>query len=136
MEPVTVAIIAGALAGATSGVTDAAKTAVVDAYEGLKSLIKRKFGNNSDVADAIEKLQAKPESLGRRETLREELGAVDAAGDPELLGAANSLLQLIKNLPQGEQHVQAARGIGIAQADHGSTASVSISGSPFKKSDD
>ena len=135
MDPVTLAIIAGLSAGATSGVSDAAKKAVVDGYEGLKALIKKKFGSNSDVADAIEKLQAKPDSSGRRETLAEELKAVDAGVEPEVLAAARTLLELIKALPQGEQHLQVARGRGIAQADRESTATVNIYGSPDKKTE-
>jgi hypothetical protein len=128
MDPVTAAIIAALSAGAASGATDVAKKAVVEGYEGLKALLKKKFGSNSDAADAIEKLQAKPDSQGRRETLTEELGAVNAAGDPELLRAAQSLLELVKALPQGEKYVQqVAHGIGIAQASGGSTASVSVS---------
>jgi hypothetical protein len=38
--------------------------------------------------DAIEKLQAKPESPGRQQTLAEELKATNASADRELLGAA------------------------------------------------
>jgi hypothetical protein len=136
MDPVTVAIIAALSAGAKSGVTDAAKKAIVDGYEGLKALLKKKFGSNSDVADAIDKLQAKPDSPGRRETVAEELKAANADAQPELLCAAESLLELIKALPQGEQHIQVAHGTGIAQADRGSTATVKIFGLPSKKNDD
>jgi DNA replication protein DnaC len=101
-----------------------------------KGLIKKKFGSNTDVAEAIDKLQTKPDSPGRREILSEELNAVNAAGEPELLRAAQSLLELIKALPQGEQHIQTAQGTGIAQADRGGTATVKIIGSPSKKIDD
>jgi hypothetical protein len=136
MDPVTLAIIAALSAGITSGLTNVAKKALVDGYEGLKGLIKKKFGSTSDPAEAIEKLQAKPDSPGRRATLVEDLKAVNAAADPELLSAAHSLLELIKALPQGEQHIQVAQGTGIAQADRGGRASVRIFGSPSKKTDD
>jgi hypothetical protein len=136
MDPVTLAIITALATGATSGLTDATKKALVDGYEGLKGLIKKKFGGDSDAAEAIEKLQAKPDSLGRRETLAEELKAVNAAADPELLSASHSLLELIKALPQGDRHIQVAQGIGIAQADRGGTASVKFFGSPSKRDDD
>ena len=101
MEPITAAIIAALTAGAASGVTEAAKKAISDGYSGLKALINKKLGGNRDVTDAIEKLQTKPESPGRRQTLAEELKATNASADPELLGAAQSLLELIKALPQG-----------------------------------
>jgi hypothetical protein len=136
MDPVTVAIIAAISAGSTSGVADATKKAIVDGYEGLKALLKKKFGTNSDAAEAIEKLQANPESPGRRETLAEELKMVNAAGEPELLNAAQALLKLIKDLPQGEQHIQVAYGTSIAQADRGSTATVNMFGPLTGKKDD
>lgn len=128
MDPVSTAIIAALSAGAASGVTDAAKQAMVDAYHGLKTLISKRFGSDSEVGNALEKLQAKPDSDGRKQTLAEELKAVNAAAEPDLVTAAQSLLALIKALPQGEQHIQQAKGIGIAQASEGSTASVHIYG--------
>jgi hypothetical protein len=39
------------------------------------------------------------------------------ASDPELVSAAQSLFKLIRALPQGEKHIQFAKGSGIAQAD-------------------
>ena len=128
MDPVSTAIIAALSAGAASGVTDAAKQAMVDAYHGLKALISKRFGSDSEVGNAIEKLQAKPDSDGRKQTLAEELKAVNAAAEPDLVTAAQSLLALIKALPQGEPHIQQAKGIGIAQASGGSSASVHIHG--------
>src|SRR5271165_4654109 len=136
MEPISAAIIAALAAGAASGVTDIAKKALVDGYSGLKALIIKKFGNNSDVTDAIEKLQAKPDSPGQQQTVAEELKASAATADPELMAAAQKLLELIKALPQGEQHIQYAVGTGIAQADRGSTATVNFAPSPTKKDGD
>jgi hypothetical protein len=124
------AIVAALSAGAVAGVSDTAKSGIADAYQGLKSLIKKKFGHDSEVAEAIDKLEAKPDSDGNKKTLAEELEAVNSASDPELVSAAQSLLSLIKALPQGEKHIQVAHGTGIAQADRGSTASVTISAPP------
>ena len=136
MEPITAAIIAALTAGAASGLTEAAKKAISDGYSGLKALINKKFGGKSDVTDAIEKLQAKPESPGRQQTLTEELKTANASADSELVSAAQSLLELIKSLPQGEQHIQNAIGTGIAQADRGSTATVSFAAPPPKRDSD
>jgi len=136
MEPVTTAIIAALTAGASSGVTEAAKKAISDGYSGLKALISKKLAVHSDVTDAIEKLQAKPESAGRQQTLAEELKATNASADQELLDAAQSLLELIRALPHGDQHIQNAVGTGIAQADRGSTASVSFAAPPTNKKSD
>jgi hypothetical protein len=121
------AIVAALSAGAATGATDAAKKAVVDAYEGLKSLIKTRFGNDSKTALAIDNLEMNPDSNGRRLTLGEELESTDAGADPALASAAQALLKLIRALPQGEKHIQFAQGQAIAQADHGSTATVNFS---------
>ena len=86
------AIVAALSTGAIAGATDTAKSAIADAYQGLKSLIKKKFGNDSDAAEAIDKLEAKPDSDGRKQTLAEELKAVNSNSDPELVCAAQSLL--------------------------------------------
>lgn len=133
MEPITTAVIAALTVGTASGVTETAKTAISDGYAGLKALISQKCGSKSEVSEAIDRLQAKPDSPGRQQMLAEELKASDASADPEIMGAAQSLLELIKALPKGEQHIQQAVGIGIAQADRGSTASVSL---PIKKKSD
>jgi hypothetical protein len=128
------AIVAALSAGAVAGATDTAKSAIADAYEGLKSLIKKKFGHDSDVAEAIDKLEAKPDSDGKKQVLAEELNTVNSTSDPELISAAQSLLALIKALPQGEKHIQVAQGTGIAQADRDSTATVTMH-APLKRDD-
>jgi hypothetical protein len=135
MDPISTAIVAAITAGATTGATDIAKKAIVDGYVALKALVKNKFGGNSEVVDAIEKLQAKPDSAGRRETLAEEIKATRASEEPDLLAAAKSLLEIIRAMPNGEQHIQQARGVGIAQASGGSSATVNMYGLPGKKND-
>jgi hypothetical protein len=107
------AIVAGLSAEAVAGATDTAKSAIDDAYEGLKTLIKRRFGHDSDVADAIDILEAKPDSSARKVLVAEELEAVNSATKLELVSAAQSLLDLIRTLPQDEKHIQVAHGTGI-----------------------
>jgi len=128
MDPVSTAIIGALSAGAVGGISDTAKKAIVDAYEKLKTIIKNRFGSQGDLADSVQKLEAKPGSLPRREMLAEELQALNGHMDPELLSAAQSILELINALPNGEQQIQIARGTGISQADHGSIATVNIFG--------
>jgi hypothetical protein len=126
------AIGAAVSAGAATGATEAGKKAIVDAYDGLKSLIKNRFGSNSEAAVALDKLEAKPDSEGRKQMLSEELESAGAASDPELVSAARTLTALIHALPTGEKHIQIAHGRGIAQADRGSTATVNWSTGPSK----
>ena len=126
MDPITTAIIAAIGIGAVSGATKVAEQSLVDAYNGLKLLLTRKFGQKSEVVKAVESLEAKPDSGGRKTILSEEIGSAKVAEDQEVLKAANDLLARIKQLPSGEQHIQAAIGNFIAQADRGSTASVVV----------
>lgn len=78
---------------------------VQDAYDALKGLLVRKFGRQSEVVATAEALEKRPESAGRRETLKEELAAAKAESDEELVAAARALLDVIKSLPGGEQTI-------------------------------
>jgi hypothetical protein len=128
VDPVTTAIIAAVAAGAEAGAKDVATKGVVDGYQALKSLIKRKFGDSSDAVKALAELESKPESDGRKRTVMEELASVKAVNDVDLRKAAQALLDQIKAQPGGERHIQIAEGTGIAQADRGSIATVNMYG--------
>ena len=106
MDPLTI-IVTAVVTGAALSLKDVAGTAVKDAYTGLKTLIIRKYGNQGDTADALEKVEAKPESEGRKLTLKEELESTDAAQDQELLDAAQKLLEAAKSASsqQGKQGI-------------------------------
>lgn len=97
MEPVSTAMIA-ALGMLT-------EKAVQDAYGALKSLLARKFGNNSELVTSADALEKNPDSAGRRETLKEELAAARAHGDEEIVAAARALIEAIKSQPGGEQTI-------------------------------
>jgi hypothetical protein len=128
MDPVTTAIIAALSAGASSAATDVAKKTIVDGYDGLKGLLKKKFGTESDVVAAVDNLESKPASDGRQKVLAEELSAAGAPADVELVREATALLEQIRTLPGGAHHVQIAHGSNIAQADRGGTATVNVTG--------
>ena len=110
MDPITTAIMAAIGAGALTGVTKAGEQAVVDAYGKLKDLLKKKFGEKSKVVEAVSELEASPKSTARKEVMKEELAAVKADQDQELLQIAQSLLKSIKALPGGMQIIQSAFG--------------------------
>ena len=132
MDPITAAIIAALTAGALSGLTDTSRKLIADAYTGLKSLLLKKFGGQSPVVQSVTNLEARPESPNRQGVVQEEVQAAKADQDPDLLQAAQSLLEEIKAQPGGEQHIQNAIGSYIAQADHGSTATVNVNRPPEK----
>jgi hypothetical protein len=126
MDPVTTAIIAALTAGATTGGTELVKKSVSDGYDGIKSLLKEKFGHNSEVVKAVTGLETKPGSEGRRSTLQEEIVAAKADQDPDVVKAAQAILGELKSQPGGAQIIQTATGTNIAQAASGGKASVRI----------
>ncbi len=99
MDPITKAIIAALAAisaGATSGLTETSKATITDGYNKLKKLLTKKLGSRSDVVEALAKLEAKPTSDGRKKTLQEEIAAMGAERDRELLAAAQYILGLVQ----------------------------------------
>ena len=130
MDPITAAIVAAVSAGAISGLTEASKTAITDAYNKLKALLAKKFGGDSEVVHSVNEVEAKPDAAGRKAMLQAEVAIAKADQDQDLLQAAQALLQLLQASPQGAQHIQTATGSYIAQADQGSSASVNIGRQP------
>ena len=127
MELITfTAIVAALSAGVATGAGKVVESAVVDAYQGLKAALRRKFGDDSGVVEAVDKLEQKPDSETRKALLQEEVEAAGVDRDPEVRKAAQDLLDRVEAQPSGEQHVQYARGSYIAQADRGSTAEVRV----------
>ena len=122
MDPITAAI----LAALSAGLTEVSKTAIMDAYTQIKALLASKFGGTSDVVHAVEQVEAKPDSAGRRAMLQEEITAVKADQDPDLLRTAQTLLHLLQASSAEGSQTQTATGNYIAQADRGSTASVNV----------
>ena len=110
MDPITTAIVAALAAGAISGVTKVGEQLIVDAYAKLKELLGKKFGAKSKVVKAVKELEANPKSAARKEVVKEEVAAVKADQDQELLQIAQSLLKSIKALPGGTQIIQTAIG--------------------------
>jgi len=117
MDPITTAIVAALAAGLIQGT-------VADAYNVIKHLIKRK-SSNSDMLDAIEKLEKKPQSKARQLELQEQVEEYKLDKNVEIVEAAKKLMDEMK-LSSNEKHIMQAKGNCIAQANHGSSASVNI----------
>lgn len=122
MDPISTAIVSAVAAsiGKVGG------EAIVDAYNGLKALIIRKYGADSKVAKAVDEVEANPESKSRPAVLSEEVVAAKADQDQELLAAAQALLDQIKTQPGGAQIVQTVTGSYNAVAVDHSTATVNV----------
>lgn len=88
MDPITTAIV-------TAIATNLGQGVVKDAYEALKSAIKQKFGCDSEVVSAVDGLEKKPDSEGRKATLAEEVKNAKVSEDAEILQLAQELLKKI-----------------------------------------
>ncbi len=108
MDPITTAIMA-ALANLT-------KDAVKDCYEGLKGKLKKKFGEKSDLVEAVDKLEKKPDSEARKGMLQEEIEAAKAHKDTEIIQLAQVLLDKIKEQSSGQKNID-TRDIDVTNKD-------------------
>lgn len=126
MDPITTAIVTALAAGALAGTTDVSKQALVDAYTKLKTTLLERFGNESEPVTALARLEAKPDSEGRKTSLSEELLTVRAEQDPTLQQLAQAILDQVQAQPNGAQIIQQHAGSHSALATHGGTASVTI----------
>lgn len=96
MDPIITTAIVAALANLS-------KDAIKDSYVALKAALKKKFGETSDVVDAVDKLEKKPDSEARKATVQEEVEIAKVNEDPEILKLAQDLLDKIKEQPGGQE---------------------------------
>jgi hypothetical protein len=120
MDPITTAIVVAVSAGAAAGTTEVGKKAIVDAYNGLKNLIIKKFGNNSPVIKAVNNLEAEQDSKGLQKVLNEKVTAMQADKDSELIESAQRILNIVqsKQASVSKFTVQADNIQGLVQADN------------------
>jgi hypothetical protein len=95
MDPITTAIVA-ALANSLS------QNVCKDSYGALKDALKKKFGHQSDLVDAVDKLEKKPDSEARQDILQEEVEIAKANDDPDIRKLVQDLLDQIKEQPGGQ----------------------------------
>jgi hypothetical protein len=94
-------IIAALGAGAIAATKDTAGTAVKDAYQGLKTLIKKKL--EGDVLGQA-MVDAKPEEIKQAEgLLKDKITKAGADKDAAIIQAAQELLNQVKEQPGGQQ---------------------------------
>jgi hypothetical protein len=91
MDPVTLTIV--------SALANLSQNLIKDAYAAFKLALQKKYGVESDLAQAVNKLEQKPESNARQAVLQDEVTSSGAGQDQELLSLANQLLEQIKQLP-------------------------------------
>jgi len=106
MDPITTAIVAALPALASDLVTSSMK----DAYQGLKAVIRRKFGESSQVARAVVALEADPGSKAQAAVLEEKVAVAKATEDPDVMKA---LAELVKSLKEAKIGGEAVASINV-----------------------
>ncbi|HEY3902461.1 MAG TPA: RIP homotypic interaction motif-containing protein [Streptosporangiaceae bacterium] len=117
MDPVTL-IVTALASGAGSGLTDAASSAVTDAYNGLKTLAARALAGRNKGELVLAEHEQAPEVWDK--PLAEELRAAGAADNADLLAAAELLLSLIDaaGTAAGKYRVVVHNSQGVQVGDH------------------
>ena len=92
MDPITTTILA-ALGVMGSEVI---KSSVKDAYDNLKAVIRRKWGETAPISKAITAIEEDPESKAQAAVLEEKVAAVEATADAEVSQALHELVEQLK----------------------------------------
>jgi hypothetical protein len=92
MDPITAAILAVLPALAANTL----QAGVKDAYEGLKAVIRHKWGDTAPISKAIAAVEEDPKSKAQAGVLEEKVAAVKASEDTDVLEALQKLVEQLK----------------------------------------
>jgi hypothetical protein len=92
MDPITAAIMAVLPALAA----DTVKSGIKDAYDGLKAVIRCKWGDAAPISKAIAAVEEDPQSKAQAAVLAEKVRAVKADEDADVLQALRALVEQMK----------------------------------------
>lgn len=117
MDPITV-IVTALAAGAASGISDTASSAVKDAYAGLKALVTRRLGGRPGAELVLARHEEAPETW--KAPLMAELGEAGAGDDPDLVAAAEALMNLVDEagVRAGKYTVDVRGAQGVQVGEH------------------
>lgn len=117
MEPITL-ILTALAAGAGLGLKDTASSAVTDAYNGLKALVRRKLADRPRGELVLAGHEEAPEVWDK--PLAGELTAAGAAQDQDLVSAAQALMALVDaaGSAAGKYQVVVHGSQGVQIGDH------------------
>ena len=111
-------ILAALAAGAAVGAMDTTKSAVMDAYVGLRDALRERLAGRQQAAEALDAVEAEPGTW--RAELKPELERVAADRDTDVLTAAHQLLTLADpaGSSAGRYRVDAREAKGVQVGDH------------------
>jgi hypothetical protein len=112
MDPIITTAIVTALANLS-------KDAIKDSYDALKNSLKKQFGEESDLVNAVNELEKKPDSKARKDTVQEEVETAKANDNPEILKLAQVLLDKIKEQPGGQEIINQTQTNTVSGVDVG-----------------
>ncbi len=100
MDPVT--LILGALtAGAAAALKDVVPQAIMDAYAGLKAMVTKKFADKPLAQQVLQAYEKDPDTYAK--PLEKDLKDTGADQDKELLAMAQKVMDLVKDIPGGDE---------------------------------
>ena len=101
MDPITTTILA---ALGVMG-SELIKSGVKDAYDNLKAVIRRKWGETAPISKAITAIEEDPQSKAQAAVLGEKVAAVKATADAEVAQALHQLVEQLKTKGIGGEAV-------------------------------
>jgi hypothetical protein len=114
MDPITL-IVTALAAGAVSGITDSASSAVKDAYASLKALVRKRLAGRPDAELVLARHEQAPETW--QAPLAAVLGDAGADRDTDLVVAAQALLRLVDAAGAGKYVVDVRGAQGVQVGD-------------------
>jgi hypothetical protein len=134
MEPISL-ILAALAAGAVAAAKDTAGTAVKDAYESLKALIKKKFAEKgkTDSSTILDKYEQKPEKTkALLEDELEEAGLKQLKEDDEIIKAAQEVMKKEdpEGAKEGKYNINISGGVQNVVGSNRGTASQTVTYNP------
>lgn len=119
MDPVTL-ILTALATGAAAGVAGVSEKVISDAYNGLKTLLQRKFAGNDRAERALEDYTDDPDTYEK--PLSRQLQETGAANDEQVIRAAQELMAKVQpqQAAQGKFNVQVGGNVyGLVQSNEG-----------------
>jgi hypothetical protein len=117
VDPISL-VVAALAAGAAAGLTDAARSAVADAYASLKARLRRHIAGDRDAENRLDELERQP--AADTGPLAERLRTTAADRDRELIATARAVLERLdpQGARAGKYDVRISGGKGIVVGDH------------------
>lgn len=118
MEPTTL-IVTAVVAGLAAGAGDVAKAGIKDVYDLFMTKLKNKVTEHEDAQTALANVAKKPDSEARQAVLKEELSAINAGQDEELLNSAQEVMKKLdeKGAQSGKYNITISGGQGVVIGD-------------------